>query len=354
MRNVILLVILSSFIGLSAQDSTYSFKMKFTGHTRALEAVAFSPDGQWLASGGWDNELHIYRADTPGLGNLKFNLKGHMSAITCVAYSKDGSLVASGSKDNTIRVYNTSDGSLLYSSLEHTGAITKLIFDPTGKYLMSSSKDGTIRMFNLYEVTVKTNVVPYGKPINSFAVASNGKSLYVATAKGDIDNIGFKGQIIKSLTGHGQQVNCLELSPNGKLLVSGADDKTVIVWDLVAGTALKTLTGHGWKVTSVNWSTDGKYVVSTCNDGATIVWDVESGKALSTLQEMGSNARCASFSPDLARISVATVLETQNHGAIVYNTPLKKMENKPVVKEKKPIATPAKNGKPGPPKRPGN
>src|SRR5690242_12617515 len=114
MRRLITAALWFSAVALQAQDSTFSLKMKYTGHSRSLEAVAFSPDGKWLASGGWDNELHIYRADTPGIGNLKFNLSGHYSAITCLAYSKDGSLIASGSKDYSVRVYKTSDGSLLF------------------------------------------------------------------------------------------------------------------------------------------------------------------------------------------------------------------------------------------------
>lgn len=311
-----------------AQDSAYSLKMKLTGHTKSLETVAYSPDGKWLASAGWDKEVHIYRADTPNIGKLEFNLTGPYTAVTCLSFSKDGGLIASGSKDNGIRVYKTTDGGMYYSNSSHTKPVTHIIMDPSGKFLMSSSEDGTLAMHNMVDANSGVKSIKYGTPINSFAMAPNGKSLYVASTKGEVDNINFKGGVVKSFNGHTAQVNCLEISPNRKFMATGSDDKTIIIWDLATGKEVKRLEGHTWKVTSLNYSSDGAYLVSSCNDGSTIVWDVETGKPLVTLTAMGSNARCAVFSPDMTKIAVATEMATTNQGALIYNTPLKKPEPK--------------------------
>jgi WD40 repeat protein len=191
----------------------------------------------------------------------------------------------------------------------------------------------------LSDVNAPTNTVKYSAAINAFVMAANGKSLYVASSNGTVDNIGFKGAVIRSLSGHTDVVNCMEMSPDKKTLITGSDDKLLILWDLVSGKEIKRFSGHGWKVTSVNFSSDGKYIVSSCNDGQTIVWDVESGKAVVTLNAMGTNARCAAFSPDMTKIAVATQMESSNQGAVIYNTPLKKAEAK--------AAKPAAAAKPG-------
>lgn len=326
-----------------AQDSAFSLKMKLTGHTKSLETVAYSPDGKWIASAGWDKDVHIYRADTPNIGKLELTLPGAYTAVSCLAFSNDGSLIAAGSKDFGVRVYKTADGSLIYSDGSHTGSITQVMLDPSAKFLMCSSEDGTITMHNLYDTKAKVNAIKYGHPVNAFSMASNGKSLYVASDKGDIDNISFRGAVIKSFSGHTAQVNCLQMSPNRKYMATGSDDKTIIIWDLVSGKELKKLEGNTWKVTSINYSSDGAYLVSTCNDGNTIVWDTESGKQVAVLNGMGKNARCAVFSPDMTKIAVATIMDATNQGALIYNTPLKKIvpakAKAPEAKTQKPAKT---------------
>jgi WD40 repeat protein len=171
--------------------------------------------------------------------------------------------------------------------------------------------------------------VNYGGPINSFIVAPNGKSIYVASGKTSLEQINFKGVVVASLAGHNAKINCMELSPDKKTIATGSDDKNIIIWDVATGKSVKTFTGHAWKVTSVCFSSDGRYLVSTCNDGVSIVWDVETGAQLASLKSMGTNARSCSIIPNSTKIAVATIMDATNHGAVVYNTPLKKAE--PVV-----------------------
>ena len=60
------------------------------------------------------------------------------------------------------------------------------------------------------------------------------------------------------LEGHGEEVHSVCLSPNGKQLASGSEDRTVRLWDMATGASVKTLEGHGRWVMSVCFSPDGK------------------------------------------------------------------------------------------------
>jgi WD40 repeat protein len=316
------------FSGLNAQDTAYRLLMKLGGHRANLEAVAFSPDGKWLASGGWDNEMRLYKADTPKQWTEVRVHKSHRGAITCIAFSKDGKFVASGSKDFTIQVYETETGRAVFSANDHKDAVTRVLFDSKSKYVMSSSVDGTIRMYDLIEPknNEKPRFIQYGAPINSFVPTLDGRAFFVASNKPLIEIVDFKAAVLRSLTGHSDAVNNIALSPDGKRLISGSNDKTVIVWDLTNGKVLKTLKGHAWKVTSVNWNNDGRYAVSTGNEGETLIWDVESGLALTKINKPGNNARCASFSADASVIAIATMMQIKDFGAVLYSTPLRSLK----------------------------
>ncbi len=308
---------------LHAQDSLYGMKMKLVGHSQDVECVAFSSDGKWLATGSWDRNINIYASDTPGIGNLQRTLSGHMATVSCLTFSKDGKYLASGGKDNTVRVWDPSTGQELYQWGDAKDVVTKVWMDAKSTAVLSSSLDGHIRI-NELKPDAKTKTIKIGSPVNSFCPTPDRRYFFVATTGTKIPVVDFLGKEIKSLEGHSGAVNSIDMSADGKLLVSGSDDKTVIIWDLTTGKEKFVLKGHNWKVTSVQFSYDAKYVVSASNDGETRIWDAETGTEIKTLETNGSNARSIALSPNLNQIAVANYMDATNYGAILYGTPLRK------------------------------
>jgi len=82
------------------------------------------------------------------------------------------------------------------------------------------------------------------------------------------------GREIRSLTGHSWYVTAVAFSPDGKLALSGSDDKTLKLWEVKSGREIRSLTGHSWYVKAVAFSPDGKLALSGSYDETLKLWEV--------------------------------------------------------------------------------
>lgn len=116
------------------------------GHSAAIEALALSPDGRWLASGGHDHTFRFWSL-TPLLSEAQAVVQSNAGAVTCLAFSPDGRTLGVGTFDGAIRLWNVIAREEAGSLYGHASVIRGLAFSPDGLALASSSYDGTWRLW---------------------------------------------------------------------------------------------------------------------------------------------------------------------------------------------------------------
>lgn len=222
------------------------------GDNRQVPAAAFTSDGRWLVAAdraGWLHLFDLHALPLP-VGELDwtFSYQGHQEAIDTLVASPAGGWLATGSRDDTIRLWPLSDAGVAGESLRlvaHQGDVNALAFDSSGGRLASASNDDSLRIWQI-------------PPLESYHQGQFIQSYEVGRHNGNILTVAF--------------------SPDGRWLASGADDRSARLWDLTDDDGVQIppeeLTGHEGDVRAVAFSPDGRWLVTTSMDKTARLWNM--------------------------------------------------------------------------------
>ncbi|NEZ64327.1 hypothetical protein D0962_16260 [Leptolyngbyaceae cyanobacterium CCMR0082] len=242
--------------------------------------VAFSPDGQLLAAGDTNGEIHMWNV-TDSQKVLAW--KGHTGWVWSVVFSPDGGQLASCAEDHTMRIWDSTTGELLTTLAGHTKRVASVVWHPEGHQVLSGSEDGTVKVWDwatglcVKTLIHETTIVPItlsssGKVLASGSPVAN--SIYLWDMERD--------ECVNRLDGHLSGLRSLTFSPDNLILISASIDKTIRLWDVETGNCLRVLEGHQAAIWSVVVSVNQR-IVSASEDQTVRIWDMASGQCLRTL-----------------------------------------------------------------------
>ena len=272
-------------------------------HTRSerAKAMVFLPDGKLAVAGsrpGQEGDVRIYNLNAPGKMvngftildgvNDKAVLVNHLlevdDEVLALAISPDGKKIASGGCDRLVRVWDLATGKLEHAIENHADWVFGIAFSPDSKLLITGSRDKTAKVWDLAAKESVLTFPDHQNTVYAVGISGDGKTGFSAGEDGNVrqwhvtDASKQLGKQIRAMA-QGKPVFKIAYHRDAKpaLLASGGADATVRLWNADSGAAIKTLAGHTDWVYAVALSPDGQLVAGGSNNGEVRVWKTGDG-----------------------------------------------------------------------------
>ncbi|HID53677.1 MAG TPA: hypothetical protein EYP41_16790 [Anaerolineae bacterium] len=237
-----------------------------------VTSIRFNPDSTQLITGHSNGLAKIWDAAT---GELVATLSGHASQVNDAVFSPDGQFISTAGADGTAKVWDADTHEALFTISQHTGGVTAVAFSPDGERLATASQDSTAKIWDTQPGL--TPQIITGPRAAILALAFNDDGSLIAAAGDDkaawVWQTG-DNQRLYQFRDHSQKVNALAFQPGGSLLATASDDHIARLWDMNTEEIVLPLLAHPDKVNDLAFIADGAQLVTVSADGVIRFWDV--------------------------------------------------------------------------------
>ncbi len=275
-----------------------------------IHCTAYSPNGKWIATGSDDSTAYLQLFDAT-TGNLirAFQTRGgtafedeHTDAVLSVTFSPDGRTLLTSSADKTARLWNVETGKQAHRLQGHFSDVNDVGFSPDNNQLLTAGQDGTVIVWTRAngDWSSSNATIQQGEPfrghdgaVYSATFSADGDSVisggYDRTIRiwkpGEIQSFDYTRAInglpqdeppTRILVGHKARIRSVELSSDGRFVVSSSHDNTLKVWNVANGQIYKTIRGHDSWVTDAMFTRDDAWILSSSHDNRVKLWNFAS------------------------------------------------------------------------------
>ena len=225
--------------------ATSAERARITAHRGGIVAMAFAPDGRQIATAANDHTVCLsdLTRSPPTVTRLQIDPSAastHRATVWSVAYSPDGSLLASASHDRTIAIWNPRTKQLINVLEGHELGIRAVAFAPNLRWLVSAGDDGTIRQWPLWKPGSPRTLPEFGKANHRW--------------------------------------RALDVSQDASVLAAGDNNGFIVLWDLASREIRRQWKPHHRAVVKLFFSPDDSRLVSTSSDGTAAIVDIVDGQ----------------------------------------------------------------------------
>jgi len=271
------------------------------GNADWVNAVAFSPDGQYALSGASDNSIRLWEVVT---GREIQTFSGLTEHPISVALSPDGERLVSETSDGVVQLWDVDSAEVLHTFEERSEAVLGATFSPDGEYVLSGGgASGTLHLWDTDTGELVRRFDENDEAIFSVAFSPDGN--YVLSGSGQSGTLKLwdtdTGSVVRTLDEgdwDSTYVFSVAFSPDSQYALSGSDDMTARLWDVESGRLLRSFEGHSGLVIAVAFSPDGQYVLSGSSDMTVQLWKVEDGTLGYVFDGDAEGVNAIAFSPD--------------------------------------------------------
>lgn len=242
-----------------------------------IQALAWHPDGQWLAVGGGSpgqsGEVVLVDMVKGEVGRL---LGTTIDTVMALAFDPKGVRLAAGGADNAIRIFSLPDGKEVRLIQQHADWVLGLAFSPDGQHLASGSRDRTARVFSLATGELEASYMGHEAPVSGVAFSPDGRTVYSCGRDKDVHFwatkdakrggklVGAEGELFRVILA-GDQI--FSGGADARIRQHKADDRSLV----------RAMAGHGDRVYALAAHAPGKRLATGAHNGEVRVWNWETG-----------------------------------------------------------------------------